>query len=128
MFSKTVICGNMGRKPQVNAAGTVARFSVAVSGRKKIDGAWADTTTWFDCAAFGKSVQALERFGDKGRTVICDGRIELVEFEKRDGTRGAKIEMACDSVRFVGRAPESSDSSDSAPAAAAYDDGSGIPF
>lgn len=128
MFSKTVICGNMGRKPQINQAGTVARFSVAVSGRKKIEGVWTDSTTWYDCAAFGKAVQTLERFGDKGRTVICDGRIELVEFDKRDGTRGAKIEMNCDSVRFVGRAPESSESAETSPAVATFDDGSGIPF
>lgn len=128
MFSKTIICGNMGRKPTVNQAGTVARFSVAVNGREKVGDAWEDVTTWIDCAAFGKTVQALERFGDKGRTVICEGRIKLAEFDKRDGTRGAKLELACDAVRFVGKASEARP--DDAPSAspAAFDDGSGIPF
>jgi hypothetical protein len=58
--------------------------------------------------------------------VICDGRIELVEFDRRDGSRGAKLEMACDSVRFVGKAPERADE-EASPAASVGDD-SAIPF
>lgn len=115
MWSKTIICGNLGRDPEVNASGTVTRASIAVSSREKQGDQWIDATQWFDLVAFGKTGEFLRQYGAKGRTVLAEGRVKLVEFDKKDGSRGAKLEFVCDILKLIGSRGESRPS-DSAPA------------
>lgn len=101
----TIISGNLGRDPELRYAqsGTaVLKLSVAVSDRVKRGDEWAEETTWYDAAVFGKRAEGLNKFGlVKGDRVIVRGRVKLRQYEKRDGTAGASLEIMADDVEPI---------------------------
>jgi single-strand DNA-binding protein len=65
----------------------VAGFSVAVKNRK-------DETTWYECAAWGKTAENyVGPYLKKGSVVFLVGEPSLNIFTKRDGTVGASIRI-----------------------------------
>ena len=66
-----VIEGNVGKDPEYNERGTMARFSVAVSKPpKEKDGEWP--TTWVNVKAIGSAVESCKS-ARKGDRVMCSG-------------------------------------------------------
>jgi single-strand DNA-binding protein len=79
----------------------VCNFSIAAdsgSGQYKV-------TTWFGVVVWGKTAEACAKYLDKGREVLVCGTPVLREFERKNGEKGATIEITADAfggVTFVG--------------------------
>lgn len=74
----------------------VLNARVAVQGRKK------DDTLWVGVTIFGKRADSLAPYLMKGQRVGVAGRAQLREFERRDGSAGASLELVANDVALLG--------------------------
>lgn len=116
-----VFAGRLGRDAEIRTTqgGTrVAGFSLAVDIR---DGS-EKSTMWVDCALFGKLADALGQYLTKGRQVTVTGPIRLREFQKRDGTSGASINLMVNDITLQGGGQQKAEPDGRAYAAASQGD------
>ena len=73
------------------------------------------TTTWARCSMFGNRGTAVSEFLTKGQLVGVCGEVTLREYDKKDGSKGASLEVRVNDLTLLGR--RDSDAQHSAPAA-----------
>ena len=80
--------GNLGRDPELKKVGDneLAEFSIAARTGK-------DETTWLKCAVWGKRANTVMEYIKKGDQISVSGSGKLVEYEKKDGSNGASVEV-----------------------------------
>ncbi len=142
MYQKTTVVGYLGQDPEMKYMpnGTeVTNFSVATSRKyPNKDGDIVDETTWFRCSAFGKNAENINKFFEKGKPILVEGRIRPDPqtggpkiYERNDGTAGASFELNVVAWSFLpdtaGGGGNGYDGADSKPAIGATEDDE-IPF
>lgn len=60
-------------------------------------------TNWIDCNYWGKRAAAVAGMIRKGDKITVSGEVKLVEFQRRDGTPGAKMEVRVSELDLAGR-------------------------
>ena len=85
------LIGNLGQKPEIKTFGTdkkVATFSIATSdyytdnkGERKQD------TQWHKIVVFGKQVDTIEKYFEKGLQVAITGKLKHNEYTDKDGNK-----------------------------------------
>lgn len=96
----------------------VLSFSVAVSsgyGDKK-------TTTWANCALFGKRAESLEKYVQKGQQVGVSGEVALRQWTDKDGMQRHNLDVRVNDLTLLGGRPKE-DSASSAPQSDKKDSG-----
>jgi single-strand DNA-binding protein len=78
----------------------VAKFGLAVGGKPKNDG--ANSVSFFNIVAWGKTAENCGNFLSKGKQVAIDGRLEQRSWTAQDGSRRSTIEVIADRVEFLG--------------------------
>lgn len=100
------ITGNLGRDAEVKyaASGTaICQFPVAV----KSGYGDKEKTTWVQCVMFGKRAEGnLPQYLLKGAQVCLAGEMNLNEWEKQDGTKGAAVQCVVDKLDLIGGKPQ----------------------
>jgi single-strand DNA-binding protein len=76
----------------------VASFGIASNDKYKDE----ERVCFLDCAAFGKSGEALARFHKKGDAIILQGKLRLEKWQAKDGSNRSKHSLAVDRWHFVG--------------------------
>lgn len=97
-MNRVILCGRLTSDPRVNSDMTVARFSLAVDRKYKRDG--DVTTDFFNCVAFGKTAEFVEKYLNKGTKVIVEGRLQTGSYEK-DGHKINTVDIVAESVEFA---------------------------
>jgi len=103
-LNQCAIIGNLGRDAELKdtRAGSVLSMSVAVSERVKRGEEWAEETTWFRAAVFGKRAEALARLGlEKGTKVYISGPVKADAYSK-DGEARASLEIIARELVLLG--------------------------
>lgn len=98
-MNNVTLIGNITRDLELRYSASqtaVLKFTVAVSRRKKEDGA-----DFINCIAFGKTAENTERFCHKGSKVGVKGRIQIGSYEKDDGTKVYTTDIVADEVEFL---------------------------
>jgi len=106
-LNKVQIIGNLGRDPEMRYATTgtaICNFSVAVTEK------WGEneTTEWFNCVAFKKLAETLEKYLSKGSKVYIEGKLKTNTWDKEDGTKGYKTEVIVREFEFLSPKKEAS--------------------
>lgn len=122
MYSSTTLVGRVGRDPEVrstSAGGQVANLSVATSRPiKQDDGSWGEATEWHRVVIFGKAVDYVEGYVNKGDLVLIVGEIRTRQWQDQSGADRYSTEVVIAApghrVSRVSQAP--GQSSGSAPA------------
>ena len=96
------LIGNLGRDPQINAAGTMASFSIAVKRKFKNKQTGEYETDWFNCKAFNKTAEMIRDSFSKGSQIAFDGHLQNNNYEK-DGQKIYRDEVIVDSITFIGQ-------------------------
>ena len=84
--------GNLGADAELSTTQSgekVCRFRVANStgfGDRK-------SSQWVDCSYWGKRGESVAQYLKKGGRVAVSGELQLVEFQRRDGTSGSKLSV-----------------------------------
>lgn len=111
-----LLLGRLTADPDIrysNEGKAVARFSIAVNRRFKREGE-ADAD-FFNCVAFGKTAEFMERYFHKGMKAVVTGELRNNHYEK-DGVKHYSEQIIVNTVEFA----ESKQSND-APAPAPQD-------
>ena len=102
------IIGNLGGTPEMkylNETDHVTNFSVAVNERwKNRSGESQERTTWLRIVAFNGLGQICAEHLKTGDGVFIEGRLQIREYEDKDGNSRTSVEVVASRVRFLGRA------------------------
>lgn len=87
-MNKVILMGRLTRDPEVRysqgaSQTAVARFSIAVDRRFKREG--EPDADFFNCTAFGKQAEFIERYLRKGVKVVVCGRIQNDNYTNKEG-------------------------------------------
>ena len=106
-MNKLIISGRLTRDAEVRfiPSGTpVMSFSVANNtgfGDKQ-------KTHFFDCSMFGKRAEGkLKDYMLKGQQVVVEGEVSLNQYQKKDGTAGASLNVFVNNVELMGSSQQS---------------------
>ncbi len=102
-MNKVILMGRLTRDPEVRysqgaTSTAVASFSIAVDRRFKRDG--QPDADFFNCRAFGKTAEFIERYLQKGTKVVISGSVQNDNYEK-DGVRHYSVQIMVDEVEFA---------------------------
>lgn len=92
--------GNLGRDPQLNAAGTMVSFSIAVKRPFKDKQTGEYISDWFNCKAFNKTAELIHKHFFKGSQIAFSGRLQNNHYDK-DGQKIRQEEIVIDSITFI---------------------------
>ena len=101
-MNKVLMCGRLTRDPDVRYGENqkaVARFSLAVDRKFTREG--DPTADFFNCTAFGKSAEFVEKYLQKGTKMIVIGHIQNNDYTKEDGTKVYSAQILVDELEFA---------------------------
>jgi single-strand DNA-binding protein len=95
------IVGNLTREPELRytqGGKGVTSFGVAVSHRYQVNGEWQEKTSFFNVTAWDQLGENAAATLSKGSRVIVNGRIEVREYEARDGGKRTSVDVIADEI------------------------------
>lgn len=103
-MNKVILMGRLTRDPEVRYSQganqtAVARFSIAVDRRFKREG--EPDADFFNCTAFGRQAEFIERYLHKGTKVVLSGRIQNDNYTNKDGQMVYSVRVMVDEVEFA---------------------------
>lgn len=91
------------RDPETRYGGgnntAVARFSVAVDRRFKREG--QPEADFFNCVAFGKTGEFVEKYLKKGTKVVFDGELQNDNYTNKEGKMVYGMQIVINSIEFA---------------------------
>ena len=102
-MNKVIMSGRLTGDPHIRyTAGSnsmcVADFNLAVNRKYKKEG--SPDADFFNCTAFGKTAEGIEKFLKKGTKVIITGSIQNDNYEK-DGVKHYQMKIIVDDWEFA---------------------------
>lgn len=96
--------GRLTRDPEVrysqgNAQTAIARFSIAVDRKFKRDG--EPDADFFNCVAFGKQAEFIEKYLKQGTKIVTSGRLQNNNYTNKDGQKVFNVEIFVEEIEFA---------------------------
>ena len=103
-MNKVILMGRLTRDPEVrysqNENSTaIARFSLAVDRRFKRDG--EPTADFFNCTAFGKQGEFVEKYLKQGTKVLVTGRVQNDNYTNKNGEKVYSVQIMVEEIEFA---------------------------
>lgn len=119
-MNKVILMGRLTREPEVrysqsDSSMAIARFSLAVDRRYKKQG---DTVTadFFNCTAFGKQGEFVEKYLKQGTKIVVTGRIQNDNYTNKEGQKVYSVQIMVEEIEFAeSKAAGQSQQNDSMP-------------
>ena len=105
-MNKVILMGNLTRDPEIRYSQgenslAIARFSIAVNRRFSRQG---DTDTdFFNCTAFGKQAEFVEKYFKQGSRMLLTGRVQNDNYTNKNGERVYSVQIRADEIEFAER-------------------------
>ncbi|MCD4830651.1 MAG: single-stranded DNA-binding protein [Anaerohalosphaeraceae bacterium] len=105
-FNKVILLGNLTRDPQLSytpSQTAVVDFGIATNRRwKGQDGTQKEETCFVDCRAFGKTAETINKYCQKGRQLMVDGRLTFDSWTGKDGQKRNRLRVTVENFQFIG--------------------------
>lgn len=114
-MNKWIGMGRLTRDPEVRysqSGSVVANFSVAIDRRYKRDG--ETTADFFNCTAFGKTGEFVEKYLRKGIKVVIEGELQNNNYEDKNGTKHYSVQIIVNQIEFAESKSSQANSNDTA--------------
>lgn len=103
-MNKVILMGRLTRDPEVRYSQganptAIARFSIAVDRRFKREG--EPDADFFNCTAFGKQAEFIERYLRKGVKIVTTGRIQNDNYTNKDGQMVYSVRVMVEEIEFA---------------------------
>lgn len=103
-MNKVILVGRLTRDPEIRYSQgegslAIARFSLAVDRRFKRAG--EPEADFFNCTAFGKQAEFVERYLKQGTKMVVVGRIQNDNYTNRDGQKVYSVQIMVDELEFA---------------------------
>jgi len=104
-MNKAILMGNLGRDPEVkqlNQQTKVANFPIATQESwKDKQGEKQERTEWHQIDVFGKQAEMVEKYLQKGDSVLVEGKMQTDSWEDKEGNKKQRTKVRGLSVTFV---------------------------
>lgn len=103
-MNKIILCGRLTKDPEVRYsqganATAVARLSLAVNRKWKREG--EPEADFFNCTAFGKQAEFIEKYLKKGYKVLISGRVQNDNYTNKDGQKVYAVNIMIEEIEFA---------------------------
>lgn len=102
MLNKVFIMGRLTRDPELrrtNSGTAVTSFTLAVDRDfKNADG--TKETDFIDCVAWRSTAEFAAKYFTKGRMAVVEGRLQMREWQDKDGNKRRNAEVIADNLYF----------------------------
>lgn len=103
-MNKVILMGRLTRDPEVrysqgSSQTAIARFSVAVDRKFKREG--QPDADFFNCTAFGRQAEFIERYLKKGIKILLSGSIQNDNYENKDGQQVYSVRVMVEEIEFA---------------------------
>ena len=93
------LIGRLGRDPELRhtqSGKAVANLRLAISNGKDRDATWLDVVCW------DKTAELVANYKRKGDEVAVEGRLQVREYQDREGNNRKAVEVVAFRVHFIG--------------------------
>lgn len=108
MLNRIILIGRLTADPELKytPSGTaVCNFNLAVDRQKRSDG--EKETDFVPIVVWQKLAELSAQYLKKGRMAAIDGRLQIRQYENKEGQRVRVAEVVADNVRFLDRGESS---------------------
>jgi single-strand DNA-binding protein len=111
-LNKVILIGRLGKKPEMRylpqKERQVARFSMATNERffNTTTRESKDRTEWHNIVVWGKQAEFCEKYLDKGRQVIVEGKLRTRSWQDKDGNKRTTTEIEAENIVLLGKREE----------------------
>ena len=102
-MNKVILMGRLTRDAEIRYGAAnntaIARFSIAVDRRYKREG--QPTADFFDCRAFGKLAEFVEKYLRKGTKIVLEGEIQNNNYTNKDGQMVYGMQIIAGNIEFA---------------------------
>lgn len=101
-MNKVIEMGRLTRDPEVSSSAsgtTFARFSIAVDRKFKREG--EPDADFFNCSAFSKTAEFIEKYMTKGTKVVVCGRLENNNYTNKEGQKVNDVRIMVEEIEFA---------------------------
>ena len=123
MLNKCFFMGRLTRDPELRHTGSgtaVASFSLAVERDFRDKTSGQKTTDFIDIVAWRQTGEFVSKYFTKGRMAVVEGRLQMRDWQDRDGNKRRSAEVVADNVYFADSRRDGEQSSGYAPASSGY--------
>ena len=119
-MNKVILMGRLTRDPDVRYSTgdnsmAIGKFSIAVDRRFKKSGD-EQTADFFNCTAFGKTGEFVEKYLRKGTKVLVEGELRNDNYTNKNGEKVYSTNIIANSIEFAESKNAGSDNSGYVPA------------
>lgn len=104
-YNKILLMGNLTRDPQLSYTPNqtaVVDFGLATNRRWTAqDGSQREETCFVDCRAFGRMAENINKYMNKGRPILIEGRLTYDTWTAQDGTKRSRHRVTVESFTFL---------------------------
>ena len=111
-FNKVILVGHLGRDPEIRyipqSNRAVANFSLATNERlfNPQNNESTDRTEWHKIVSWGKLAEFCEKYLNKGKQILVEGRLKTDKWQDRDGNQRYTTKIHAYSITLLGRRDE----------------------
>lgn len=109
MLNNIILMGRLARNPEArktNSGKSVTSFTLAVERDFQNNG--EKETDFIDCVAWNAVADFVGKYFTKGRMAVVRGRLQIRNYEDKDGNKRKAAEVIADSVYFGDSKPAAS--------------------
>ena len=118
-LNRVILIGRLTRDPELKSTSGgsyFCRFSLASNRTiyNKQTNESKEEVGFFDCVAWGRSAELIQKYLQKGRRIAIEGSLRWSSWENAEGKKMSKTEIFVESFQFLdskGAEPSSSDAS-----------------
>lgn len=104
MLNRIILMGRLTRDPELRHTGSgtaVASFSLAVERDFRDKTSGQRTTDFIDIVAWRQTGEFVSKYFTKGRMAVVEGRLQMRDWQDRDGNKRRSAEVVADNVYFA---------------------------
>ena len=119
-MNKVILMGRLTRDPEIrysngDSSMAIARFSIAVDRRFRRQGENSEAD-FFNCTAFGKQGEFVEKYLRKGTKVLVEGELRNDNYTNKNGEKVYSMNIVTNNIEFAESKNAGSDNSGYVPA------------
>jgi single-strand DNA-binding protein len=131
-FNRIILVGNLTRDPQLKylpSQMAVVEFGLAVNHKFRTkDGQDREEVLFIDCSCFGKGADIINRYCQKGKPLLVEGRLKYDTWEdKQGGGKRSKHSVIVDNFQLMGGRSDGAGGGDPGMGGGGYEEGGGAP-
>ncbi len=104
--NRVQLIGNLGTTPEIitlESGKKLAKFAIATNETyKNNQGEKVTDTQWHNVVAWNKTAEIIEKYLEKGKEVMIEGKLTSRSFEDKEGNKRYITEVVCNELLMLG--------------------------